>query len=506
MPGRLEFSVGIGGPGSAKHRDAGSPMRLLLVGDFGGRGSRGVSDASSLAERRALRVDLDTIDAVFTRLAPAVSLEAGSGVATGSLDFRTIDDFHPDQLYGRVEVFARLRALRARLMEASTFDAAAAELRAQGVVAAGPIAPAPAPAAGEAESDSGTLERLLGGGAPTVAAPARRPGSTIDALIRGVVAPHIVQGPAPHQSVYVAAVDTAISGAMQRLLHDPAFAALECAWRGVHWLVSRLELNEELQLFLLDVTREELRADLAAANGDPSKSGLYRSLCHRAVDEGPRWSLLAGLWAVGPSAADLGEVAALGAIASHAGGPIVLAAAPSLYGCDSVSGLADPLRWQPLAGDAGERWSALRHSAVAPWIGLVAPRFLLRLPYGKSTDATERFAFEEQPAIPVHGTLLWGPGSLAVALQLGLAFGEGGWEGTSNPPPDVDDLPAYTVRTDGGAELQPCGEAWLGERAGEALIAKGLMPLLSHRQRAAVRLARLQSIAEPPAPLAGLSG
>jgi type VI secretion system protein ImpC len=330
-----------------------------------------------------------------------------------------------------------------------------------------------------------------------------RAAGAVDALIRRIVAPHIVPDRAPHQPVYLAAVDTAIGEQMRQLLHAPVFSALETAWRSVHWLVSRLELNEDLQLHLLDVTRDELRADLLAAPSDLSGSGLYRLLRRPGADGDRQWSLCAVLMSVGPGADDLSLLARLGAVASQTGGPVIAAAAPALFGCNSVADLPDPLRWQPLAADVAERWTALRRSAVAPWIGLVAPRILLRLPYGRSTDPTERFGFEEQPAVPIHETLLWAPGSLAIALLVGQAFVEGGWERAGDPAPDLDDLPAYTFRRDGEPQLQPCGEAWLGERAGAALLGKGLMPLLSDRRRAAVRLTRMQSVAEPTQALAG---
>jgi type VI secretion system protein ImpC len=271
----------------------------------------------------------------------------------------------------------------------------------------------------------------------------------------------------------------------------------------VQWLVSNLELNEDLQLYLLDVTREELAADLHAAQDDAPRSGLSRVL--RAPDEdlGPRWALLAGLFSVGPTADDLTLLSALGTVAAQAGGPVVMAAAPALFGCGSVADLPEPRQWQPMTADLAQRWSELRHSAIAPWIGLVAPRVLLRLPYGKRADPTDGFDFEEQPATPEHETLLWGPGSLVVALLLGRAFAEGGWELAANPALILDGLPAYTFQRDGEVQLQPCGEAYLGERAGMALLAHGVMPLLSDRQSATARLMRMQSVGEPAQPLAG---
>jgi type VI secretion system protein ImpC len=43
----------------------------------------------------------------------------------------------------------------------------------------------------------------------------------------------------------------------------------------------------------------------------------------------------------------------------------------------------------------------------------------------------------------------------------------------------------------------------LSERALDAMLARGIMPLVSFKDRDAVRLIRLQSIADPPAALGG---
>ena len=53
--------------------------------------------------------------------------------------------------------------------------------------------------------------------------------------------------------------------------------------------------------------------------------------------------------------------------------------------------------------------------------------------------------------------------------------------------------------------MQACAEQYLGEAAGELLMAAGLMPLMSHRHRNAVTLMRLQSVAGPSQPLRGLA-
>jgi type VI secretion system protein ImpC len=494
---RLEVDVEFGRSPSGRPRTPQGPMRLLLFGDFSGR-LRGSGDPAMLSQRRLHRIDLDTVEQVLSRIAPQVPLSVDSPGSVAVLDFGALDDLHPDRLYERVPIFARLRELRTALLDPAGFERAAQELRAMGLARAAADA-AQGQVLVEDASDAGTLQRLLAA-APSDAGP--RAMRRVDALIRDSVAPHIVPGSSPHLSIYLAEIDALIAQRMRELLHTPAFRSVETAWRGVQWLLSNLELNEDLQLYLLDVTREELAADLHAAQDDASRSGLARALCAPDDHQGARWALLAGLFSIGPTADDLTLLSALGRIAAQAGGPVVMAAAPALFGCGSLADLPEPRQWQPMAADLAQRWSELRHSAIAPWVGLVAPRVLLRLPYGKGADATERFEFEEQPATPEHETLLWGPGSLAVALLLGQAFAEGGWELAANPALTLDGLPAYTFQRDGEVQLQACAEAYFGERAGLALLANGVMPLLSDRQSATARLMRLQSVGEPAQPLA----
>ena len=333
------------------------------------------------------------------------------------------------------------------------------------------------------------LAGLLGGrpAAAGAAAPAAPAG--IDALVRGVVAPHVVPDFSGAQALLLAGVDAEAAGRMRTILHDPAFQALESAWRGVQWLISNLELDENLELHLLDVTRDELVADLVAAGGKPEQSGLQQALAQRrrgASDE-HGWSLLAGLYRFGAEAVDIGLLAALGLVGTAIGAPFVAGADLALAGSDPAT----------LAG-----WQALRRSQAAPWIGLAAPRLLLRLPYGRTLEPVESFALEEFEAEPMHEHLLWGWGSLAVALLTGRSFMARGWGMQLGDEREIGDLPAYTLLRDGERELQACAEHYLAESDWQRMLDAGLVPLVSHRHRNAVTVVRIQSVAEPQGELA----
>ncbi|MDE2455655.1 MAG: type VI secretion system contractile sheath large subunit, partial [Burkholderiales bacterium] len=422
-------------------------MRLLVIGDFSGRPA---GEKKPLGERATHQVDIDNFDRVMARLAPRLDGPAGR------IEFTELEDFHPDSLYRRLDLFGALRQARAQ----------------------------------PADAGEDLLGRLLGKPVAAPGAPSRpQPAPGLEAFIEAIVAPHVVADTAQATRSHLAAVDSAIAEAMRQLLHDPGFQQLESAWRGVQWLISSLELDETLQLHLFDATREELIADVVAAQGQVAQTGLQRALADRWRNQpgAEAWTAVVGLYAFGPSDADIGLLAALGLVAAQAGGPLLAEGRRELAQAD------DPAR-------AG--WQALRGSEAAPWIGLAAPRLLLRLPYGKSGEPIASFGFEEFVGAPVHEDYLWGNPGLAVARLIGRAFTVRGWDFEAGEEREIGDLPAFTFVQDGERELQACAEAYLGEQAGQALLDAGLMPLMSHRHRNAATLMRLQSVASPAARLA----
>jgi type VI secretion system protein ImpC len=490
-----------------RQTDADNPFRILVMGDFSGRQARDHCDAQGIATRPILAVDLDTFDKVLSKLAPCARLRemASSGEET-SIEFRNLDDFHPDRLYRDLSIFRALKETRARLLDPATFAEAAAQLggASPGVDSHNPTPEAPPK---PAENDGAMLERLLGSNSPArTAAPPRSPApSPVDALIRSVVAPHIVPDAPPFQSQYVDSVDAATAELMRTVLHDPGFQALESAWRGIHWLVSELELGEQVQLFVLDVSRAEIDADVASCADDPERMALYRRLVdesERGIDA-DRWSLLVGLYDFARTGRDARTLGLLGAIASQVGAPFLAAAKPSLLGCESLPGTPDPRDWHMPDDDEGRNWQDLRKSAVAARIGLALPRVLLRRPYGAKTEPVELPRFEEYAPGGGHETYLWGNSALGCALLLGQSFLEQGWEMQPDDRLEIGDLPAHIVESDGEKRMHACAELFLNERAGEAILERGLMPLMSFRNRNAVRVLRMQSLAQPLKPLAG---
>lgn len=518
MATSLTFEFGFAAADPQDPAEDGQPMRILVLGDFSGRAAAGVVAGvvagKGAAIGRARRVDIDNIEQVLAQLAPSVQVTLDG--AEHTFHFREVDDFHPDQLYLKSDAFAALRGQRQRLRNPATFADAAAALQAGGETAAAAGAAGTADAAGAARAAgaAGAASAPASDFASLLGAPVRGPAATVSAPVGGV--PAIDQlirqilgamppGPDPRQSEYLAAVDGVIGHRMRAVLHAPQFQALEALWRGLYQLVTGLELGQELQLYIADAGKAALQADI-----DTNADRLEASALHKLLVDQPRtgadaspWSVLCGAYAFGPGPDDVHLLAALGALAARAHAPFIANAADALAGTASLAAMPDASDWQELDAAAAARWQALRASPQASWLGLALPRVLLRLPYGKATDSIEQFEFEEADAGHAHEDYLWGHASLAVALLLGRAFEDSAWDMTPGDVQDLDDLPAHTLRRGGETHMQACAEAYLSERAGAALLERGLMPLLSFKNRNAARLLRSQSISHPAQALSG---
>lgn len=426
-------------------------------------------------------------------------MKAGESV---ELRFRGLEDFHPDQLIQQIKPLANLGQCRNRLLNPASAAAAAAEL--EGLLRGGANTPAtrvPEPA--PTESNDALLSRLLErpAGSPPSPKPTAASGIDIQGLIRNIVGGTAVAGPSPHQAALLSALDAEMTAQLQPILHHPAFQALEAAWRGIDLLVRNFGAEETVKLYLLNVSKAELAEDLKA-HEELGQTEICRLLSREGNELS--WAALIGLYSFEDAVEEIEMLGRLAKIAALMGAPLIAGASPRLAGCDSFGEQPDPDDWKR-AGNADfrEAWQALRELPEAAFLGLALPRFLLRQPYGRASDPIAAFPFEEVPGGLPHEAYLWGNPSVLCGYLLASTFQAEGWEMQPGGYGEVGELPVHRFYQDGETKVKPCAEAWLSERAGEAILEKGLMPVLSIKGRDAVRLVNLQSLRSPTAALAG---
>jgi type VI secretion system protein ImpC len=455
------------------------PPGIAILGDFGSQTSVAESKSSD-----PLRVDCDNFDEVFAKIGVGLDLPSSAERAAEiKLRFRTLDDFHPEQLLPQLKTLANLAELRSKLFHPESMDAAAKEL--QEVLKIGALPPVTPPASNESTEEM--LGRLLG-------KPASEPSRATTAglanrLIQQIVGAN-VPSVHPQQSQLVALADAELSVRLRAILHHTAFQAIEAAWRGLDFLVRNIA--GEVKLYVINLCQNDLAKMLSGE--DVAKSVIYKQL------EKIRPAVVLGVYTFGPQ--DHTLLARIARLANACHTAFVAGASPHLVGCGSFGAQPDPDDWTTRSSDALEGFRALRRMPEAVHLGLAMPRFLLRQPYGKGSDTIDAFSFEEMPVKPEHESYLWGNPAFLCGHLLADQFESFDSDQDVHGGGEVSGLPIHKFTSDGETQVKPCAEAWLSERAAEAILSHGIMPVLSVHGRDAVQLLTLRALSDPPRPLA----
>lgn len=499
MSGGMGFEYGFAG-GDKSQRVETSPFVMMVLGDFGGHANKSAdADPAWLMQAPVRNVDIDNIDQLWKVFTPKLEIDIEGVLLT--LEPTDLDDFHPDQLYVQQPLFAELRQLRERLLDPATSSGALAEvLDARNEPAQEESFPSSADMPASTEGGDNMFERLLGE-RPAQPSPVAAASSSLDNLLERVVAPHVVHELDPKVDTAVDAVDQAIAESMRRILHHPDFQMLEGAWRSLFDLVQETEIGEELQLKVCNVSKTSLLNGLPSSADALENSGLYQLLVGRfrraADDDGI--SLLLCNYFFGGGVDDVTLLASLGMLAEMNEAAVIGGAESELIGSHS-------LVKQPSLSDWTQQdnpfWRQLRESPLAGRVGLALPRILGRLPYGMETDEISSFEFEEAGSRS-HESFLWVNPTLYCGRLLAQSFTNAGWNMSPDDHTDIEDLPAYTYQEDGEKKMLPCAEVLLPERSAEAILAKGIMPIVSFRSSDKARILRFQSIANPVSALVG---
>lgn len=505
MSKRFDFggvNLRAGDEGAGARPTSETPFCIAVLGDFSGRANRGICEPKTVAERWTYLIDRDNFDDVMSKLHPELRLTTESKVPL-VFRFSELDDFHPDRLFEN-HAFQTLKDVRDRLQDPVIFKETAERL---GVLRDSGPASAPentglrvaAPSPVSLASGS-LLDGMIEETESRIALEPRRRNDDVQEFARQLAVKYAVSAPDARQPEVIAAVDRAISDAMGAILHHPDFQALEAIWRATSLLIRQLDTGRNLKVLLVDISKQELAADLATAD-DLSHCGLYRLLVEKTVETPGADPLTIVVGAFRFGSGDLELLPQLGVMAQRAGAVLLGEVEPTLIGCPSLERTPSPRDWKK--PEWHDLWSKVRSRPESASLGMAMPRFLLRLPYGKETSPLESFDFEEFGGVPAHDKYLWGNPAFVVALMIGQDFELTQWKMRPGSASQLENLPLHTYKADGESRSKPCAEVLLTDDAVERMLGEGVMPLVSYKGRDSVRVARFQSVADPQRPLHG---
>lgn len=286
-------------------------------------------------------------------------------------------------------------------------------------------------------------------------------------------------------------IDTLISAQIDAILHHPRLLHLEGSWRGLRWLIDQTDPNQRLKLKILPVSWAEICRDLERAS-EFDQSNLFRRVYEDefGIAGGEPFGLLVLDYEVrhrpGPGAPqdDIAALNNLSAVAAAAFAPMVLGAAPGLFGVDQfaeLSGVADPVA--PFSETSFQRWRSLRTREDTRFLALALPRLRARLGWRDMVPAERGWRYHE--VIESTAEMVWFNAGYAVAAMVGRSMAHYGWPADMRGY-DTDRLGGglldYTLEgefsTDPSRGLDRFAlEIALTDRQERSLVEAGLMPL-----------------------------
>ena len=279
----------------------------------------------------------------------------------------------------------------------------------------------------------------------------------------------------------VAEIDARLSAQVNAILHNEQFQKLEAAWRGMKFLIDRVDFRENIRISMLNVSKEDLLADFEDSPEVP-KSGLYKTVYSNeyGVFGGKPYGALIGNYEFDSGPQDIALLQKLAAVAAMSHAPFLGNVGPAMFGEQSFLTLPNLKDLKSLfEAPQYARWHAFRESEDARYVGLCMPRFLLRLPFGEKTVPVKAFNFNED-VIGNHDRYLWGASSIAMATRIADSFAKYRWCPNIIGPQaggSVENLPLHQYEAMGEIQTKIPTEILLTERREYELSEEGFIGL-----------------------------
>ncbi|MFO0839859.1 MAG: type VI secretion system contractile sheath large subunit [Phycisphaerae bacterium] len=389
------------------------PYHILFVGDLG------VGDGIA----RPIDVDKDEFAPLLARLRPTRALAIPSPLGSGSdwefkLTFDSLKAFEPSAIVALISDASWRVGLRKKVVERRAgripreeFDRALSSAAAadktlawvtQSSAAAGTSAAAPA---GESVLDmvddpsagtrvSADVERLAAAAGDAEKRLSGNETQQLDALSNRL--------------------DAELGKIADAVLKHPEVRALESAWRGLKFLVDKIDFRSGAKLSVLSSPRDAAVARFAEQVVTPSFEGLA-----------PTPGLVVFDYPFANTPVDMEFLDSLAQQAASLPAPVIVPVDAKFFNVKSLGLLKSLPNLVGLTdGFQFAKWKSLRDKPHSRWIAPVLGRFVLRAPH-QIAGSEQVFAFQE--AVAGEKDLLWGGGHLALTACAARAFANHGW-------------------------------------------------------------------------------
>ena len=267
---------------------------------------------------------------------------------------------------------------------------------------------------------------------------------------------------------------------LDEIVHSNEFVEIESLWRGLYFLVEKIDPRENCTVDILDVSKESLRHDFEEWN-DISESSLFKVLYDDEFGQfgGNPFGAMIGTYSFSHRVKDIDLLKNISRISAISHAPFIADLSPEFFGTKNMSHLAEINEINDLIekGVQYQKWRSFRATDSAKYIGLTLPGFKLRSPYDYRFDSINSFNYKE------GDSNLWGNASYAFASCLLNSFARSRWCLNITGPEwgKVTDLFCHTDNILGKNQLSISTQMLISEEKEAQLTQAGFIPLIHQK-------------------------
>ena len=414
------------------------PFRLLVCGDFT------CNEDSQYFEGQEVQTISDkNLQPLFLKLSPSLKIRVENKLLDDDelvLDysFRSIDDFRPENIVNKTEVFVAIQGF---------IDSISGALK---------------------DENSGlSIDDLH----PQVLEIFQSEGVSLDELAEG----NGING------WLISDLTDRITSQLDVILHNDQFSQMEAIWRSLSFLIERTDFSENCEINVLNISKQALMDDFDDAP-EVVQSQFYRLVYSAEFGQygGKPYGAIIGNYEFSPKTFDIKLLQRIARVSAFAHLPFIASASAEFF---SISSYSEFSRLRDItsifAQPSHKKWISFRESADSRYIALTLPSFLLRQPY----DVTIGSLNYRESTGKKDKNLLWGNAAFAFATRLLSSFARyrlclnitGGEYGV------VDGL----SQTESGSTSMRAGkiptEILLTDKRESEVVAQGFIPLSVHK-------------------------
>ncbi|OTA15551.1 hypothetical protein Xvie_02632 [Xenorhabdus vietnamensis] len=276
-------------------------------------------------------------------------------------------------------------------------------------------------------------------------------------------------------------LDKKLSEQMDEIMHAKQFQELESSWRSLKILVDRTDFRENIKINIIHATKDELLEDFEFSP-EIIQSGFYKHVYSTGYGQfgGEPVAAVIGNYAFSNTTPDIKLMQYVSSVGAMAHAPFLSSVSPEFFGVNSFTDLPAIKDLKSVfEGPSHTKWRALRESEDSRYLGLTAPRFLLRLPYSNVENPIKNFNYQENVSRD-HEHFLWGNTAYLLASCLTDSFAKYRWCPNIIGPQSggaVGDLPVHLYEAMGQVQAKIPTEVLITDRREFELAEEGFITL-----------------------------